>query len=171
MFTFTFTSIRESPCLCICLDVCAIGCSFLGLSLVLRSHDQFQASHWSSPPLLPAPVNFVWPLKKYLYIYILNKFFFPSWQGYTNCIGQEIQCLPYAGFFIHLLEFLRKKLDKSVFSLFLKEENLRGDKFVGNIPTPWYLGSGLEENEIKKKAELDLCSEESVFSSLAWLRL
>ena len=31
-----------------CLFVCAIGCSFfLGLSVALRSHDQFQASHWS----------------------------------------------------------------------------------------------------------------------------
>ena len=34
-----------------CVCVCAIGCSFfLGLSLALRSHDQFQASHWSSLP-------------------------------------------------------------------------------------------------------------------------
>ena len=32
----------------ICLSVCTIGCSFFqGLSLDLRSHDQFQASHWS----------------------------------------------------------------------------------------------------------------------------
>ena len=34
-----------------CLSVCAIRWSFfLGLSLALRSHDQFQASHWSSLP-------------------------------------------------------------------------------------------------------------------------
>ena len=42
----------ESPfpsvCLCVCLSVCAIGCSFFrGLSLALRSHDQIPASHWS----------------------------------------------------------------------------------------------------------------------------
>ena len=45
-------SIIESlfPFMCV-LGVCAIGCSFfLGLSLVLRSHDQFQTSHWSSHP-------------------------------------------------------------------------------------------------------------------------
>ena len=36
------------------LGFCAIKCScFLGLSLALRSHDQFQDSHWSSP--LPPP--------------------------------------------------------------------------------------------------------------------
>ena len=45
----------ESPCpsvcLFVCVSVCAIGCSFFrGLSLALRSHDQFQASHWSSLP-------------------------------------------------------------------------------------------------------------------------
>ena len=35
----------------VCLDVCAIVCSFfLGVSLALRSHDQFQASHFSTPP-------------------------------------------------------------------------------------------------------------------------
>ena len=34
-----------------CLWLCAIGCSFfLGLSLALRYHDQFQASNWSSLP-------------------------------------------------------------------------------------------------------------------------
>ena len=27
------------------------GAVFLGLSLALRSQDQFQASHWSSPPM------------------------------------------------------------------------------------------------------------------------
>ena len=44
----------ELPCPCVCLFVCAIGCSFFrGLSLALRSHDQFQASHWSSPPTPP----------------------------------------------------------------------------------------------------------------------
>ena len=33
----------------VCVWFCAIGCSFFqGLSLSLRSHDQFQASHWSS---------------------------------------------------------------------------------------------------------------------------
>ena len=37
----------------VCLSVCAIGCSlFLGLSLALTSHDQFQAPHWSLPPSL-----------------------------------------------------------------------------------------------------------------------
>ena len=42
-------SVIESPC----PSICAIGCSFFrGLSLALRSHDQFQASHWSS---LPSP--------------------------------------------------------------------------------------------------------------------
>ena len=40
----------ESPCMCVCLFVCAIGCSFfLGLSLALRSQDQIPASHWSTP--------------------------------------------------------------------------------------------------------------------------
>ena len=40
-----------SVCMCVCLFVCAIGCSFLlGLSLTLRSHDEFQACHWSIPP-------------------------------------------------------------------------------------------------------------------------
>ena len=35
----------------VCLCVCAIGCSFFqGLSLALRSHDQFQTSHWLNPP-------------------------------------------------------------------------------------------------------------------------
>ena len=39
----------ESPCPCVYLSVYAIGCSFFrGLSLALRSHNQFQASHWSS---------------------------------------------------------------------------------------------------------------------------
>ena len=34
-----------------CVWYCTIGCSFfLGLSLALRSHDQFEASHWSSLP-------------------------------------------------------------------------------------------------------------------------
>ena len=48
-------SVIESPCPCVnCLSVCAIGCSFFQGLLALRSHDQFQASHWSSiPPLLP----------------------------------------------------------------------------------------------------------------------
>ena len=40
-----------SVCLSVCLSVCSIGCSFFrGLSLALISHDQFQASHWSSLP-------------------------------------------------------------------------------------------------------------------------
>ena len=39
------------PCPSVCVSVCAIGCNFCcGLSLALRSHDQFQASHWSSLP-------------------------------------------------------------------------------------------------------------------------
>ena len=42
----------ELPCPSRCLSVCAIWCSFFqGLSLDLRAHDQFQAAHWSSPPL------------------------------------------------------------------------------------------------------------------------
>ena len=41
-----------------CLSVCAMRCSFfLGLSLALRSHDHFQASHWS-PPNLQFPTLF-----------------------------------------------------------------------------------------------------------------
>ena len=41
----------ESPCPCVWMCVCAIRCSvFRGLSLALRSHDQFQASHRSSLP-------------------------------------------------------------------------------------------------------------------------
>ena len=33
----------------VCLSVCAIGCSFFrGLSLALRSHDQFEACDWST---------------------------------------------------------------------------------------------------------------------------
>ena len=43
--------VAMSVCLFVCLCVCAIGCSFFqGLSLALRSQDQFQASHWSSLP-------------------------------------------------------------------------------------------------------------------------
>ena len=35
----------------VCLDVCAIGCSFFqGLSLALRAHDQFHPYNWSSLP-------------------------------------------------------------------------------------------------------------------------
>ena len=41
----------ESPCPDVCLSVFAIGYSFFpGLSLALRSHNQFQASHWASLP-------------------------------------------------------------------------------------------------------------------------
>ena len=41
----------ESPCPSVVLCVCAIKCIFFrGLSLALRSHDQFQASYWSSLP-------------------------------------------------------------------------------------------------------------------------
>ena len=37
----------------VCLCVCAIGCSFfLGLSLAMRSHDQFKASHWGKIKLV-----------------------------------------------------------------------------------------------------------------------
>ena len=40
------------PCPSVCVWFCANGCSyFQGPSLALRSHDQFQAFHWSS--LLP----------------------------------------------------------------------------------------------------------------------
>ena len=40
-----------SVCLCVCLFVCLRHRMqfFLGLSLALRSHDQFQACHWSTP--------------------------------------------------------------------------------------------------------------------------
>ena len=31
--------------------ICPLPMRFLGLSLVLRSHDQFKASHWLRPPL------------------------------------------------------------------------------------------------------------------------
>ena len=44
-------SVSGSMCVC----VCAIRCIFLGLSLALRSHDQFQASHCPAPPPLPPP--------------------------------------------------------------------------------------------------------------------
>ena len=58
-------SVIELLCPSVCLCFCTTGCSFfLGLTLTLRSHDQFQASHWSS---LPPP-----PLKKNW-----NKFYLP----------------------------------------------------------------------------------------------
>ena len=49
--------VTESVCLCVCLCLCLclffpFPCNFFrGLSLVLRSHDQIPASHWST--LLP----------------------------------------------------------------------------------------------------------------------
>ena len=43
--------VAMSVCVFVCECFCAIGCSFFGCSsLALRSHDQFQASHWSSLP-------------------------------------------------------------------------------------------------------------------------
>ena len=53
-------SVIESPCPSVWMSVCPwYMCSFfLGLSLALRSHDQFQASHWSSPHL-PPPIFFL----------------------------------------------------------------------------------------------------------------
>ena len=54
----------ESPCPSVCLSVCAcvcaVGCSFfLGLSLALRSHDQFQASGIMSSFVLKISPHFV----------------------------------------------------------------------------------------------------------------
>ena len=59
-------SVIESPCTCVCpfvcVSVCAIRCSFFrGLSLALRSHDQFQASNWSTPPFPLWPNLMVYP--------------------------------------------------------------------------------------------------------------
>ena len=49
--------VATSVCLSVCLDVCLFVPSrdFLGLFLALRSHDQFQASHWYSLPASPHP--------------------------------------------------------------------------------------------------------------------
>ena len=92
---------------------------FLGLSLALRSHDQFPASHCSPslPPSLPLGNLEAWksPPKKRKYILkiylykkraithkknnniLVNFCLFCS--RATLHIGQEIQCLSYAGFF------------------------------------------------------------------------
>ena len=46
-------SVIESQCSSVVLWFCGSapsGAFFLGLSLALRSHDEFQASHWSSSP-------------------------------------------------------------------------------------------------------------------------
>ena len=56
---------------CLCINVCIFWyvpsqCNlFQGLSSALRSHDQFQASHWSSLPPSRAPDKFN-PFKPYL---------------------------------------------------------------------------------------------------------
>ena len=56
-FSHRVTNVRITVCRSVCLLVCwsvclsarAIRCSFFrGFSLALRSHDQFQASNWSS---------------------------------------------------------------------------------------------------------------------------
>ena len=83
-------SVIESPCLSVCLFVflcvCAIGCRiFLGLSLALRSYDQFLASH-CLPPLTPPPKPPPPPPQKNI-IGI----------GASIRIGYKIQSLPYAG--------------------------------------------------------------------------
>ena len=54
-------SVKESPCPSVCLLVCTIRCSFLGLSLALRSHNQFPCPHWS-PSLPPSPLE-TWKLR------------------------------------------------------------------------------------------------------------
>ena len=53
-------SVIESPCPSVNLWLCAIGCSFCfrGLSLALRSHDQFQAFHWQN--FGTSPVGMSW---------------------------------------------------------------------------------------------------------------
>ena len=58
---------------------------FQSLSLTLRSHDQFQTSHWSTPlpPLAETPLAAAAEKTKI---------------GATIRIGREILCLPYAGF-------------------------------------------------------------------------
>ena len=56
--------IQQSNTLCVCLFVCVsvpFSCDFFqGLLLVLRSHDQIPASHWSTllPYHFPLPIRF-----------------------------------------------------------------------------------------------------------------
>ena len=79
-------SVIKLPCPSVCLSVCLFapsGAVFLGLLLALISHDQFQASHWSSLP--PSPLQL--------------SIFIPFGIGASIRIGQDIQCLPNAGFY------------------------------------------------------------------------
>ena len=61
----------------VCLPVCLsapTGAFFLGLSLALRSRDQFQASHWSPPP--PPKINmFCFEFLSFLNLLSPPKFF------------------------------------------------------------------------------------------------
>ena len=67
---------------------------FQGLSLALRSHDQFKASHWST--LLPYfPTYPHQPHPPVNQVYIFNQV---DQVNRVNCIGQEIRCLLYEGF-------------------------------------------------------------------------
>ena len=51
-------SVIESPCPSVCGSVFVCHwMHFLGLSLALRSHDQFQAFHYSSPQIPPLKKN------------------------------------------------------------------------------------------------------------------
>ena len=78
----------ESPCPCVCLSVCAIGCSFFrGLSSAFRSHDQIPLVN----PISPPDRKITQPLKKTHKKY---------GSGATIRIGQESWCVPYAGFFV-----------------------------------------------------------------------
>ena len=84
---------------------------FLGLSLALRSHDHFQASHWSTHPppsqlprlfsssFLPPSHGFFYPRKKEERIESLSNFFFFIFLLPFPRNGLEIQCLLYARFF------------------------------------------------------------------------
>ena len=57
----------ESQCPSVCVSVSLFAPSdavFLGLSLALRSHDQFQASHWSTPPSPHPPKKYSEEKKK-----------------------------------------------------------------------------------------------------------
>ena len=76
----------------VCLWFCAIGGSFCqSLPLALRSHDQFQTSHWSSKPcpppkkkkittpqkktIPPSPIFFICPSQTF-FLYLLKILFF-----------------------------------------------------------------------------------------------
>ena len=93
------------------LGFCAIGCLYLlGLLLALRSHDQFEASHWKGPRkkkkekfFYPTPKKMLdrkknigppkkWTITKKNYIYPLSVFSLHG-NGDPIRIGQEIQCL------------------------------------------------------------------------------